>query len=372
MAHQPGQRFKNVRQMAQAIQDWLDGVQQEEQARQLLTDVATCKAEVEQNLTEIQVHRHTWEDVMGALHDDEEVQQSSAWSAWAEIERLEQINREQRLKIRRLCHSAQMAAPQVLGTYQELLELEYQDLMDVLSTGNYHLIQKVQDRLEMMMAPLSSTEQSHWLKRIELDRRSRTNRVHVERIKLIQTVHEALQQHRWVTIVGLAGVGKTHLAWQLARRWHQDHDGVVYFLDVSGVVTAAELTQAVYALLDMQQVDEDPQNSIVEALYRLDGVMFIVDNAEQLDFESVQLLKDIQERVHNGHFLLTSRRSLLNSELSELVPIQPFRLIEGVSRSLSIVYSIYPMAFGRRARYWLVYRSSTGQSLPLDRAAVDE
>ena len=173
--------------------------------------------------------------------------------------------------------------------------------MDVLSTGN-HLIQKVQDRLEMMMAPLSSTEQSHWLKRIELDRRSRTNRVHVERIKLIQTVHEALQQHRWVTIVGLAGVGKTHLAWQLARRWHQDHDGVVYFLDVSGVVTAAELTQAVYALLDMQQVDEDPQNSIVEALYRLDGVMFIVDNAEQLDFESVQLLKDIQERVHNGHF----------------------------------------------------------------------
>ena len=184
----------------------------------------------------------------------------------------------------------------------------------------------------MMMVALSSTEQSHWLKRIELDRRSRTSRVYVERTRILDIVHNALQQHRWVTMVGLAGVGKTHLAWQLARRWHQEHDGVVYFLDVSGVVTAAELTQAIYDLLEMQQMTEAPVNSIVEALYRLDGVMLIIDNAEQLNASSVHLLKDIQERVRNGHFLMTSRRPLLSldDQSETVVQIRPLRLIEGV------------------------------------------
>ena len=43
MTYDPLSRFTNMLQMAKALQDWLDGVQQEDKARQLLIEVSTLK-----------------------------------------------------------------------------------------------------------------------------------------------------------------------------------------------------------------------------------------------------------------------------------------------------------------------------------------
>ena len=60
--------------------------------------------------------------------------------------------------------------------------------------------------------------------------------------------------------------------------------------------------------------------------------MHFIDNAEQLNSSAVDMLKQVQERVTNGHFLMTSRRPLLSVEDSTetVISIHPFRLIEGV------------------------------------------
>ena len=39
MVYDPAEPFSNMLQMAKALQDWLDGVQQEDKARQLLLEV---------------------------------------------------------------------------------------------------------------------------------------------------------------------------------------------------------------------------------------------------------------------------------------------------------------------------------------------
>ena len=46
MGYDPESRFSNMLQMAKALQDWLDGVQQEDKARQLLMEVGSLKRQI--------------------------------------------------------------------------------------------------------------------------------------------------------------------------------------------------------------------------------------------------------------------------------------------------------------------------------------
>ena len=146
-----------------------------------------------------------------------------------------------------------------------------------------------------------------WKERIQLEKRSRMSAIHVDRTAVQQEIWLALMEHRWVSIVGLAGVGKTHLAWNLARKWGVEYQADIFFCDMSGVKSRAECVQLLFATLGLHHGFEDPLLAIIECLSRRDDCVLLVDNAEQLNADAIELFQQIYTSVEEVLFLVTSR-----------------------------------------------------------------
>ena len=333
MKYDPQRRFPNMLQMAKALQDWLDGVQQEDKARQLLLEVGSLKSQIRTLQGEIEQHRQDWErSLQGAIRLDS-VDGDHAWLSWTEIEqrhvRIVELNRE----IQRACHAALMVAPQLTQIHQELLEVEFPEFQEALSMNNQRLIQKVEQRLQMLVDGLGLKATQRWKERIRLAKKSRMSAVHVDRTAIQQDIWLALMEHRWVSIVGLAGVGKTHLAWNLARKWCVEYHTDIVFCDMSDVKSRSECLQLLFATLGLHHGFEDPLFAIIECLSRRDDCVLLIDNAEQLNAESIELLQNIYSNVETVLLLVTSRTALSNqvSGIAEqVIPLNTMSLVEGI------------------------------------------
>ncbi|MEQ1505270.1 MAG: hypothetical protein ABMB14_23770 [Myxococcota bacterium] len=98
-----------------------------------------------------------------------------------------------------------------------------------------------------------------------------------------QVAAAALRDHRWVTLVGTGGIGKTRLAAELARRWLRDHPhAVVQTCALAHVGTEGSFLAAVAAALGLDPTG-DPANRIGPALARLPpDALVVLDTFEQL------------------------------------------------------------------------------------------
>jgi len=336
MAYEPSDRFVNMRQMAKGIQDWLDGVQQEEEANSLLRDVDNHRKEITILRDEIETHRNVLQATLEQAIVTQSLEKEDTWAAWLRM--LEKKKRcvETEQSIQRLCHAALMIAPHLTRIHQELLEVEFPEFKEVLSLGNQRLIQKVEQRLFMLLEGLNPLDKQRWSDRIALEKRSRMSSIHVERQEIHIRLWNTLLHQRWISIVGMAGVGKTHMAWDIARRWSIHQGAEIFFCDMSGVSTKAEFFQLLFTTLGIHHVLEESSVAIREFLVQCDGdgpVLFFIDNAEHLNGEAVEVLQSIVNDTVECRILVTSRRPL-SQEVSGLqevaIPMPPMRLAESV------------------------------------------
>lgn len=121
----------------------------------------------------------------------------------------------------------------------------------------------------------------------------------------VTDVHEALREHRTVTLTGIGGVGKTRLALEVATRAMGDHD-LTRFVDLSRVSDGGEVAQALGNALGLEAADLD---SIVGRL----GVrpcLLVVDNCEHVVEGVSDLLEAVLPRCPDCSVLATSREPL--------------------------------------------------------------
>jgi predicted ATPase len=134
---------------------------------------------------------------------------------------------------------------------------------------------------------------------------------------------ERVQEHRWVTLVGPGGGGKTRLAVELARRMQTDterHFDQVVFVPL---VDALQRQQAIDRLASALRIEAS--NPTVDAVIaRLAGrkTLLVLDNCEQLAGLTEDLWLQLTAAVPGLHLLLTSRRSLV-VDGEQLFPIAP-------------------------------------------------
>ena len=123
-----------------------------------------------------------------------------------------------------------------------------------------------------------------------LYRLQRSHGVNISRTKEQASVMEAMTKHPWISIVGLSGVGKTHLAWQVATQWCKEQHWDVVFCDATETIKPAGMLQRLIKSLDIEYTGSDApathnrhsQSSPPQNQRPSKGSVLIIDNAERI------------------------------------------------------------------------------------------
>jgi predicted ATPase/DNA-binding SARP family transcriptional activator len=143
----------------------------------------------------------------------------------------------------------------------------------------------------------------------------------VGRERDLATLAAGVRDHRLVTVVGPAGVGKTRLAVEyLATRDDVHGPWLVRLADVG---QPAALVPAVASAVGTADLTGDPHQTLIRALGARQGLL-VLDNCEHLVEPVAELAQLLLERCPELRILTTSRESLaLDGEV--LLPAAPLR-----------------------------------------------
>lgn len=123
-------------------------------------------------------------------------------------------------------------------------------------------------------------------------------------------VRRTLQESRLVTLTGVGGVGKTRLALEVARLVHRAFPGGAWMVDLSMVVDAAQVPQAVATALGVADRSTRPPADTVADHLRERETLIVLDNCEHLVDACAQLIAGLLSRTQQVRVLATSRQTL--------------------------------------------------------------
>jgi predicted ATPase/DNA-binding winged helix-turn-helix (wHTH) protein len=127
----------------------------------------------------------------------------------------------------------------------------------------------------------------------------------VGRARELATLADALAEHRLVTVLGPAGVGKTRLALQLARR-----APLVVWCPLADAHDATAVASALALALGIQLRESDPRGQLARALASLGPCLVLFDNAEQVRGGVAGLVGELWTAAPQTRFLVTSQVAL--------------------------------------------------------------
>jgi predicted ATPase/DNA-binding SARP family transcriptional activator len=126
----------------------------------------------------------------------------------------------------------------------------------------------------------------------------------------LRDLHGILAEGRLVSILGPGGVGKTHLATQVAHDRLDRHPGGVWFIDLVPVSDPAFLPQIVLDLVDLpDRAEFSPEAALIRHLSRKHALL-IFDNCEHLTVAAARLIGHLLSYCPHLTVLATSRQPL--------------------------------------------------------------
>ena len=152
----------------------------------------------------------------------------------------------------------------------------------------------------------------------------------VGRGDVVDTLAGVLEDHRLVTLIGPAGVGKTRLALEFAR----SHPGSTWFVDLAATTDDAGIPRAIAAALAVEEQPGQPSlDTAVTVLNHRGPTLLVFDNCEQLVAACADAAQTLLRRCPSVRLLATSRVPL-GVEGEYLYPVEP--LDEGDAVSLFV------------------------------------
>lgn len=124
----------------------------------------------------------------------------------------------------------------------------------------------------------------------------------------VERICSELADHRFVTIVGPGGIGKTSVALAAAHRERRAFDGRVSFVDFGALTDARLVPATIAAALGLTVNSDDPMPGLLTFL-RSQRMLLVFDSCEHILDELAPLAERIVQQAPELHILATSRES---------------------------------------------------------------
>nr|WP_172125485.1 winged helix-turn-helix domain-containing protein [Devosia sp. 919] len=167
----------------------------------------------------------------------------------------------------------------------------------------------------------------------------------------VTTIVELLTKHRFVSIIGPGGMGKTAVAISVAHALLDVFEGGVYYVDLSSVHDASLVPSAIASALGLKVQANDPKAGILAFLAPRRSLL-VLDNCEHLIDQTAALSEWLYRSTSQTHLLATSRE-LLRAEGEHVHILPPL--------------DVPPIGWGTTAADWIAFPAV---QLFMDRAAA--
>ena len=131
----------------------------------------------------------------------------------------------------------------------------------------------------------------------------------IGRDQVLETLAQQLLEHRFVTIVGPGGVGKTSVALALAHALASSFDGDTCFFDVGSVVNSELLAGGLACALGVPTQTAGAAPGITTFLQRR-RMLLVLDGCEADVDAAADLAEQVFRETSHVHILVTSRETL--------------------------------------------------------------
>jgi predicted ATPase/DNA-binding CsgD family transcriptional regulator/transcriptional regulator with XRE-family HTH domain len=129
-----------------------------------------------------------------------------------------------------------------------------------------------------------------------------------ERHDIARRIRDPYNAQRIISIIGPGGIGKSHLALQLATDLAPHFIHGACFIELAALVQASEVIPTIAQALGLQLMGNNPEQLLLQALAPLE-LLLVLDNAEHL-LEASPLFAEISRQAPNVRLLITSRERL--------------------------------------------------------------
>jgi len=144
----------------------------------------------------------------------------------------------------------------------------------------------------------------------------------IGRADTVKAIASQILQHRFVTICGSPGIGKTSVALAVAEHLAGAFQNNVKFVDLAPLTDPSRLTSTIASALGIQAVSADIMQSLLEYL-RGTRHLIVLDNCEHVIDAAADFAERALRGTTNTHVLATSREPLhaVGEHLQRLVPL---------------------------------------------------
>jgi predicted ATPase len=180
---------------------------------------------------------------------------------------------------------------------------------DESSTARY--IVNVRGRGYCLAAPViwSTPAASRPGASIALSRLPRKPSAMIGRDDELMEITRQIHEHRFVSIIGAGGIGKTTVAIEVAHRLLAEFSQAVRFIDLGGVEDARLVAATLASELGVPVVSDQPGAAILNALREL-RMLIVLDSCEHVVEAAAVLAESIFREAPHVHILTTGREAL--------------------------------------------------------------
>lgn len=126
----------------------------------------------------------------------------------------------------------------------------------------------------------------------------------------VAEIQAEVKAHRWVTLTGVGGVGKTRLALEVAARLADEFPDGTWFFELAAVTDPVAVPDAVAAVLGITQQPGKTVSESVAAALEGRIRLLVIDNCEHVLAAAADLIEVILARSATVRILATSREGL--------------------------------------------------------------
>ena len=330
MQYDPNSRYQTASDLAMDVQSWLDGVQRNEKALNILSQTLEIETTVDEYIEQSSTH---WVEANQSIQI-EDLDSEQGWYLWNQSKELliqvENLTEE----IHQLLQGALIYAPELVDIHRKLIEVEYKAYLDAVATSDRKSQSKIMRRIDIHLEILPPSEAKEWKNQHSKELDS-INRFRQERDSFVgrwqdkRELQDLLREHRLVSIVGTAGVGKTHLALESAHKYAHACNHKVYFCDLSLAKDSLGILQNLAKAIHHPLRSQSHLNELSDKLTQMGPTLLILDNVEQIVVEIAAILQDLLGETKQLKILVTSR-SKINIHFEKVLRLSPLSLLEGI------------------------------------------